>query len=90
MEGDDEKKKKEQEEQQAEEKKMMGMLDRYIIFSFFCVIVYAVVSIVLAVRTGMILDTLTTCVFSLFGGEILACAMIKRFKLKEENGGSKG
>lgn len=78
------------EEQKKEEKKLNHALDRYIIFSFFCVILYTVVSIVLVVLTGMTLDTLTTCVFSLFGGEILACAMIKRFKLKEENGGNKG
>ena len=78
------------EEQKAEEKKLNHALDRYIIFSFACIIIYTVVSFILVIKTGMTLDVLTTCVFTFFGGEILACAMIKRFKLKEDNGGSKG
>lgn len=59
-------------------------LDLYIIFSFTCIILYTVASILLALTTGLELDTLTTCVFACFGGEILACAVIKRFKLKEK------
>lgn len=75
-------------EDEKETKKLNSKLDRYIIFSFSCVIIYTIVSIVLAIHTGMQLDTLTTCVFACFGGELLACAMIKRFKLKD--GGSRG
>lgn len=77
--------------EEIQEKKLRHALDRYIIFSFICIIIYTIVSIIIAVRTGMTMDTLTTCVFACFGGEILACAMIKKFKLKEENnGGSLG
>jgi hypothetical protein len=65
-------------------KKLSG-LDKYIIFSFVCIITYTVVSIVLALKTEMELGTLTTCFFACFGGEILSCAMIKRLKLKNEN-----
>lgn len=78
------------EEEKKEEKKLKHSLDCYIIFSFASVIIYTVVQMVLVVKTGMTLDVLTTCIFGLFGGEILACAMIKRFKLKEEKGGGKG
>lgn len=80
-------KKEDSEEKKIEEKKLKHSLDRYIIFSFTCIILYIIVSIILLIMTGMTMDTLTTCVFGVFGGEILACAMIKRFKLKEENGG---
>lgn len=81
----------EKKKEEAEKKKLGHALDRYIIFSFSCIIIYTIVSIILVIRTGMSLDTLTTCVFAVFGGEILACAVIKKFKLKEGNdGGSKG
>lgn len=72
------------------EKKIQHSLDKYIVFSFIVVIVYTIAQFILAMITGLILDTLTTCIFSLFGGEILCCAMIKRFKLKEEKGDGKG
>lgn len=79
------------EEEKIQEKKMNNKLDRYIIFSFTCIIIYTIASFILVIKTGMNVDTLTACFFACFGGEILACAMIKRFKLKEENnGGSKG
>lgn len=81
----------EKEQKKAEEKKLSHALDKYIVFSFACIIIYTVVSIVLAIKTGMTLDVLTTCVYACFGGEILACAMIKRFKLKEgKEGDGKG
>lgn len=74
----------------TEEKKLRHTLDLYIIFSFACVILYTIVSFFFTYHTGITLDTLTTCVFACFGGEILCCAVIKRFKLKEENGGGLG
>lgn len=77
----------EQKKEEIQEKKLSHALDRYIIFSFACIIIYTIVSIILVIHTGMTMDTLTTCVFACFGGEILACAMIKKFKLKEKNNG---
>ena len=53
-------------------------------FSFACLIIYTIVSQVIAYRTGMELSTLTTCFFGAFGGEVLMCALIKIFKLKEK------
>lgn len=33
-------------------------------------------------KTGITHDTLTTCFFAVFGGEVVSCALIKIFKLK--------
>ena len=67
------------------EKKKMSALDKYLVFSFTCLIVFTIVIICVQTITGMTQDTLTTCFFSDFGGELLLCAMIKRLKLKRED-----
>ena len=60
-------------------------LTKFIIFSFAMTILYTVIAIVFQAVTGETLsDTLTTCYFSLWGGEVLSCALIKVFKLKKE------
>lgn len=65
-------------------KKKVHGLDLYVIFSISALIVYTITSQILAVRTMMTMDTLTTCFFAFFGGEIVTCALIKIFKLKDE------
>lgn len=65
-------------------KKCIRGLDIYVIFSIAMMILYTIASQVIAVRTGITLDTLTTCFFGFFGGEIVTCALIKIFKLREE------
>lgn len=67
-----------------QEKKKTSALDKYVIFSFTCLIVFTVVIICVQTITGITQDTLTTCFFSAFGGELLLCAMIKRLKLNKE------
>lgn len=62
----------------------MKTLDLYVIFSIAMMIIYTIVSQVIAVIAGVYLDTLTTCFFGFFGGEIVTCALIKIFKLTEE------
>lgn len=62
----------------------MKTLDLYVIFSIAMMIIYTIVSQTIAVTSGVYLDTLTTCFFGFFGGEIVTCALIKIFKLKEE------
>lgn len=62
--------------------KHMADLDKYIIFSFSVMLVYTVFEFVFSTVTGISHDTLTTCLYSAFGGELLLCAMIKRLKLK--------
>ncbi len=62
-------------------------LTRFIIFSFAMTIIYTIIAIVFQMITGEALsDTLTTCFFAMYGGEVLSCALIKVFKLKKEDG----
>lgn len=67
-------------------KKLNG-LDRYVIFSIIQMLLYTIVSLVILIVTGYTYDTLTTCFFGFFGGEIVTCALIKVFKLKRGEGG---
>lgn len=60
-------------------------LTLYVVFSISVLIIYTIVEQILSVTSGMTHDTLTTCIFAAFGGEILACALIKIFKLKKED-----
>ncbi len=59
-------------------------LSSYVVFSISILLIYTVAEIVIASITQISHDTLTTCFYSVFGGEILACALIKIYKLKEE------
>ena len=65
--------------------KNVRSLDIYVTFSILSLVVYTVVSQLLAIYYGVILDTLTTCFFGFFGGEIVTCGLIKIFKLKDAN-----
>ena len=58
-------------------------LSTYVIFSIAVLLIYTVVSLILSVF-GVQNDTLTTCIFSTFGGECLTCGIIKVFKLHKE------
>lgn len=66
-------------------KKKTSALDKYVVFSFICLIIFTVTEMILQAVTGVAQDTLITCFFSAFGGELLLCAMIKRLKLKRGN-----
>ena len=65
-------------------KKLNG-LDKYCIFSIAVVLVYTVVEFVFSTITGQEHSSLTPCVYSFFGGEIVTLGLIKIFKLKEGN-----
>lgn len=60
-------------------------LTKYVVFSIAILIIYTAIEFAVSTITGVSHDTLTTCVYGCFGGEILSCALIKIFKLKEEN-----
>lgn len=60
-------------------------LTRYVIFSIVVIIIYTIIEFILSTVTSVSHDTLTTCVYGFFGGEIVMCAMIKIFKLKGES-----
>lgn len=69
-------------------KNKLNSLDIYVIFSISCLILYTLFNQYICIHYSseymmMSMDTLTTCFFGVFGGEILTCALIKIFKLKE-------
>lgn len=59
-------------------------LSIYVCFSLGLIIIYSIVELIISTLTEISHDTLTTCFYSVFGGEIVSCALIKIFKLKEE------
>ena len=64
-------------------KPKINTLDIYVIFSIFILLLYTVISQIVAITYNVQLDTLTTCFFAAFGGEILSACLIKIFKLKK-------
>jgi preprotein translocase subunit SecY len=67
--------------------KKVRSLTKFIVFSFVILIIYTIAASIIFCKTGAEMTTLTTCFFSTFGGEVLACAVIKIFKLKEKKDG---
>lgn len=68
--------------------KRIRSLTKYVVFSIAAVLVFTGISIFYQWSTGQELSsTLTTCFMSTFGGEVLFCALLKIFKIKEENKG---
>lgn len=61
-------------------------LEYYVAFSIALVIIFSVVMIILFCKYSQIPDTLCTCFYGTFGGELLVCALIKIFKLKDNGG----
>ena len=58
---------------------------KFVGFSLIMVIIYAVIAIIFQFITHEELSpTLTTCFMAVFGGEVLAAALIKIFKLRKE------
>ena len=62
-------------------------LTKFVIFSFIILIIYSIAASIIFCITGQEMATLTTCFFSTFGGEVLACAIIKIFKLRRNSDG---
>lgn len=69
---------------QQKNKKLSG-LDKYLIFSFSVVLIYTPAEFISSNITGVSHDVLTTCIFALFGGEVVGCAIIKKYKLKKRS-----
>lgn len=63
-------------------RKKMSAMDKYVIFSIMAILIYTVVAIVLFTFWQVEMDTLTTCFYGFFGGEVFSLALIKVFKLK--------
>ena len=62
-------------------KKLNG-LDKYVIFSIVLLLLFTVAEFITSSVTNFSHDTLITCFYAAFGGEILSCALIKIFKLR--------
>lgn len=58
-------------------------LTLYIIFSIAMVIIYTIIEFIVSTKTATLHDTLTTCVYAFFAGEVVTCGLIKIFKIKE-------
>ena len=65
--------------------KRIRSLTKYVVFSISVLIVYVIAEMIVSTVTGVSHPDLTTLIGSTFGGEILFCALIKIFKLKEEH-----
>lgn len=64
-------------------RKRASGLDKYVIFSMTILLIFTACEMVITAITGVEQITLITCFFACFGGELFACARIKRYKLKE-------
>lgn len=60
-------------------------LSIYVCLSLGLIIIYSIVELVISTITGVSHDTLTTCFYAVFGGEVVTCGLIKIFKLKTED-----
>ena len=66
-------------------KKLRG-LDKYIIFCFAVLLIYTIAEFIVSTITGMEHSTLSTVLFGCLGApELLGCAVIKVFKIREED-----
>ena len=61
--------------------KRIPSLTKYVVFSIAILLLYTVAEFISETSH----DTLTTCLYACFGGEILSCALIKIFKLKGDS-----
>ena len=57
-------------------------LTLYVVFSIMIVLLYTIVELIVSTVSGISHDTLTTCVYGFFAGEVVVCGLIKIFKLK--------
>ena len=64
-------------------KHQINTLDKSLIFSFSVLIIYTISELIISSITQITHDTLTTCLYGAFGGELLLCAMLKRLKIKK-------
>lgn len=66
-------------------KESANALTKYVVFSLGTILVFTLIMIVLFIKYQTVPDTLITCFFAVFGGEVLSCALIKIFKLKRDD-----
>lgn len=64
--------------------KKLNDLDKYLILSFISIILFTIAVLIIFTITGSEPTVLVGCFFGAFGGEVLACARIKKYKLHKE------
>lgn len=67
---------------EVKRKKKLAGLDKYVIFSLSVLIIYSIAEFIVSTITGISHDTLTLALYGAFGGELLLCAVIKKYKLQ--------
>lgn len=60
-------------------------LSSYVAFSLSMIIIFTIIMLIFFAIYQQVPDSLIAAFFACFGGETLACALIKTMKLKEEN-----
>ena len=70
-------------------KKLRG-LDKYVCFSISVVLIYTVAEFVTVTITGIEKQTLTTCVYGFFAGEVTVCALLRALKIHQGEGDDHG
>ena len=60
-------------------------LTLYVVFSILVVLIYTLSEFIISTIFGISHDTLTTCVYGFFAGEVVVCGLIKIFKLKNND-----
>lgn len=73
--------------QKESKKKKVTVLDKYVIFSLISVIIFTITAIIYQIMFPgeQLSDSLITCFYALFGGELYMLCMIKKLKLKGGN-----
>ena len=66
-------------------KKKLKALDKYVLFSISVLLIFTITQMIITALTGVTQDTLITCFFACFGGELLLTAITKWLKLKTES-----
>lgn len=65
-------------------KKKLSALDKYVIFSFTCIIIFTMICLIYQfIVKDELSSTLIVSFYGVFGGELLLLCMIKRLKLKK-------
>ena len=60
-------------------------LTLYVVFSIAVALIYTIAEFVFSITAGVSHDTLTTCVYGFFAGEVVVCGLIKIFKIKRSD-----
>lgn len=64
-------------------KHRLSGLDKYVIFSLSVVLIYTIAEFITSTITQVEKSTLTMAVYGFWAGEVISCALIRIYKLKE-------